>query len=99
MVTSPPRLSISKETSSGPGALPALSSGIAVMISSSERGEDRSWSNRVVSDDVGDNGEFFDGDDINVNLAVHHFLEVFSPVVQLVPVALQDSTIVGNQVG
>ena len=51
MVTSPPRLSISKETPSGPGAFPALSSDIAVMISSSDRGEDRSWSERVVSDE------------------------------------------------
>ena len=47
----------------------------------------------------GDNGEVFNGDDINVNLAVHHFLEMFSPAVQLVPVALQDSAILGNQVG
>ena len=50
MVTSPRRLSISKETTSGPGAFPALSSDIAVMISS-ERGEDRSWSERVMSGD------------------------------------------------
>ena len=47
----------------------------------------------------GDNGEFFNGDDINVDLAVGHFLEEFSPMVQLVPVALQDSAILGNQVG
>ena len=53
MVTSPPRLSISKETPSGPGAFPDLSSDIAVMISSSVRGEDRSWSERVESDEGG----------------------------------------------
>ena len=51
MVASPPRLSISNETPSGPGAFPALSSDNAVMISSSERGEDRSLSERVMSDE------------------------------------------------
>ena len=101
MVTSPPGLSISKETPSGSGAFPDISSDIAVMISSSERGEARSWSERVVSDEggggVGDNGEIFIGDDISVNLAVHRVLEVFSPAVQLVPIALQDSAILGTR--
>ena len=51
MVTSP-RLSISIEIPSRPGAFPDFSSGIAVMTSSSERGEERSWSKRVVPDKV-----------------------------------------------
>ena len=48
MITSPPRLSLSKEIPSRLGAFPDLSSDMAVMVSSSERGEESSWSESCV---------------------------------------------------
>ena len=55
MIASSPKLSISKEIPSRPGAFPELNSEMAVMISSSERGADKSVSDR--EEDVLDKDE------------------------------------------
>ena len=89
--TSPPRLNISEVVASRPGALPERNLEMAVWISSSESGADRSSSKMgclMKQEKGGQCGEGIEGNNINIDLAVNQFLKVLSPTIQFVSITV-----------